>query len=112
MAEGRLLAQHFAKQAGQTGPGPLGLGLTCSPGSSPMAERGQRRLGAVGVSLGPTDEVNSNYPQVIKLAVWTENPFLKVLTSSQLVLAHAFNPSTQNAEAGGSLYLRPAWSTE
>lgn len=23
-----------------------------------------------------------------------------------------FNPSTQKAEAGGSLYLRPAWSTE
>jgi hypothetical protein len=28
------------------------------------------------------------------------------------VLAHAFNPSTQEAEAGGFLSLRPAWSTE
>jgi hypothetical protein len=25
---------------------------------------------------------------------------------------HAFNPSTQEAEAGGFLSLRPAWSTE
>jgi hypothetical protein len=27
------------------------------------------------------------------------------------VVAHAFNPSTQEAEAGGFLSLRPAWST-
>jgi hypothetical protein len=28
------------------------------------------------------------------------------------VVAHAFNPSTQEAEAGRSMSLRPAWSTE
>jgi hypothetical protein len=28
------------------------------------------------------------------------------------VVAHAFNPSTWEAEAGGSLSLRPAWSTK
>jgi hypothetical protein len=28
------------------------------------------------------------------------------------VVAHAFNPSTREAEAGGSLSSRPAWSTE
>ena len=28
------------------------------------------------------------------------------------VVAHSFNPSTQEAEAGGFLSLRPAWSTE
>ena len=28
------------------------------------------------------------------------------------MVAHAFNPSTQEAEAGGSLSSRPAWSTE
>jgi hypothetical protein len=31
---------------------------------------------------------------------------------SQAVLAHAFNPSTWEAEAGGFLSSRPAWSTE
>jgi hypothetical protein len=31
---------------------------------------------------------------------------------SQVVVAHAFNPSTREAEAGGFLSLRPAWSTE
>jgi hypothetical protein len=28
------------------------------------------------------------------------------------VVVHTFNPSTQEAEAGGFLSLRPAWSTE
>jgi hypothetical protein len=28
------------------------------------------------------------------------------------VVAHTFNPSTQEAEAGGFLSSRPAWSTE
>ena len=27
-------------------------------------------------------------------------------------MVHAFNPSTQEAETGGSLELRPAWSRE
>jgi hypothetical protein len=31
---------------------------------------------------------------------------------SLAVLAHAFNPSTWEAEAGGFLSSRPAWSTE
>jgi hypothetical protein len=31
---------------------------------------------------------------------------------SQAVVAHAFNPSTWEAEAGGFLSSRPAWSTE
>ena len=29
-----------------------------------------------------------------------------------VVVAHTFNPSTQEAEEGGSLSSRPAWSTE
>jgi hypothetical protein len=28
------------------------------------------------------------------------------------MVVHAFNPSTQEAEAGGFLSLRPAWSTK
>jgi hypothetical protein len=31
---------------------------------------------------------------------------------SQAVVAHSFNPSTWEAEAGGFLSSRPAWSTE
>jgi hypothetical protein len=31
---------------------------------------------------------------------------------SQAVVAHAFNPSTREAEAGRFLSSRPAWSTE
>jgi hypothetical protein len=30
----------------------------------------------------------------------------------QAVVAHAFNPSTWETEAGGFLSSRPAWSTE
>jgi hypothetical protein len=32
--------------------------------------------------------------------------------SNRAVVAHAFNPSTWEAEAGGFLSSRPAWSTE
>jgi hypothetical protein len=32
--------------------------------------------------------------------------------ASWVLVAHAFNPSTWEAEAGGFLSLRPAWSTE
>jgi hypothetical protein len=38
--------------------------------------------------------------------------YIKNESFSQTVVAHAFNPSTQEAEAGGSLSLRPAWFTE
>jgi hypothetical protein len=31
---------------------------------------------------------------------------------SCVVVLHTFNPSTHKAEAGGSLSLRPAWSTK
>jgi hypothetical protein len=36
---------------------------------------------------------------------------LKLHQSSWAVVAHAFNPSTWEAEAGGFLSLRPAWFT-
>ena len=39
-----------------------------------------------------------------------EKELKKSLKSS--VVAHTFNPSTPEAEAGRSLSLRPAWSTE
>jgi hypothetical protein len=35
-----------------------------------------------------------------------------ILMFGQAVVAHAFNPSTWEAEAGRSLSLRPAWSTK
>jgi hypothetical protein len=35
-----------------------------------------------------------------------------ILHLNQAVVAHAFNPSTREAEAGRFLSLRPAWSTE
>jgi hypothetical protein len=37
---------------------------------------------------------------------------LKMLLVKPGVVAHTFNPSTQEAEAGGFLSSRPAWSTE
>jgi hypothetical protein len=41
----------------------------------------------------------------------SELPLLK-LQLCQAVVAHAFNPNTWEAEAGGFLSLRPAWCTE
>jgi hypothetical protein len=37
---------------------------------------------------------------------------LKNVELSRAVVLHAFNPSTWEAEAGGFLSLRPAWSTK
>jgi hypothetical protein len=38
--------------------------------------------------------------------------FIKKEKESLAVVAHAFHPSTWEAEAGGFLRWRPAWSTE
>jgi hypothetical protein len=38
--------------------------------------------------------------------------FVPINSSVPGVVAHAFNPSTQEAEAGGFLSLKPAWSTK
>jgi hypothetical protein len=37
---------------------------------------------------------------------------LKLRAGGPGVVAHAFNPSTREAEAGGFLSSRPAWSTK
>jgi hypothetical protein len=42
---------------------------------------------------------------------WLCLSFLKNIWS-RAVVAHTFNPSTWEAEAGGFLSLRPAWSTK
>jgi hypothetical protein len=67
----------------------------------------------------PTKENTlSNYFQVVKGTVVRtdlkelEKPHLKKERSSQAVLAHAFNPGPQEAEAGEFISSRPAWSTE
>jgi len=38
--------------------------------------------------------------------------FCQEVISKPGMVAHAFNPSTWKAEAGGFLSLRPAWSTK
>jgi hypothetical protein len=48
------------------------------------------------------------YPLLIKVFITVE--FKSTLC--QAVVAHAFNPSIWEAEAGRFLSLRPAWSTE
>jgi hypothetical protein len=39
-------------------------------------------------------------------------PSLIIMREKSGVVAHAFNPSTREAEAGGFLSSRPAWSTK
>jgi hypothetical protein len=39
-------------------------------------------------------------------------PQLRILLPKPGMVAHTFNPSTWEAEAGEFLSLRPAWSTE
>jgi len=40
------------------------------------------------------------------------NRYSESVKQQQTVVAHGFNPSIWEAEAGGFLSLRPAWSTE
>jgi hypothetical protein len=44
--------------------------------------------------------------------ITTSGPGDKKIKGSRAVVAHTFNPSTREAEAGGFLSSRPAWSTE
>ena len=37
---------------------------------------------------------------------------IKLVYNGQAVVVHTFNLSTQEAESGGSVSLKPAWSTE
>jgi hypothetical protein len=53
-----------------------------------------------------------NIWEVIIECIWHERKQLRVETKSLAVVAHAFNPSTWEAEAGEFLSLRPAWSTK
>jgi hypothetical protein len=46
---------------------------------------------------------------ILMCALWGEQERKK---SSWAVVAHTFNPSTWEAEAGGFLSSRPAWSTK
>jgi hypothetical protein len=49
----------------------------------------------------------------INYNVREDNKFTKKLVvSSWDMVAHAFNPRTEEAEAGRSLSSKPAWSTE
>ena len=59
--------------------------------------------------VNPTDQI-----QFIRLGGTKPSPQLRPLKekSGRAVVAHAFNPCTCEAEAGGFLSSRPAWSTE
>jgi hypothetical protein len=49
---------------------------------------------------------------IISFAKYTKWLLVKIQTSELDMVVHAFNPSTWEAEAGGFLSLRPAWSTK
>jgi hypothetical protein len=83
------------------------------------------------MSIGPSsvengegeDDSKNNLEREIGALVcsqpcWLENWkkkfcfFFNFSSISRVVVVHAFNPSTWEAEAGGFLSSRPAWSTE
>jgi hypothetical protein len=55
-------------------------------------------------------------PSLLNIDCWFSPPFYRCTTKKFQkqpgVVLHAFNPSTWEAEAGGFLSSRPAWSTE
>jgi hypothetical protein len=106
--------------------GVCGLFLYCRSGSGeprPVSEIEQIVLKAHGAvahfcHLGPRSQNFHHLPNIVHSwgpIVRTQEPVGLFRTQnsysrSQPVVAHTFNPSTREAEAGGS--LRPAWSTE
>jgi hypothetical protein len=50
--------------------------------------------------------------QIVIYYCWNINVFSHYRNYRRAVVVHAFNPSTWEAEAGGFLSSRPAWSTE
>jgi hypothetical protein len=76
------------------------------------------------VTAAPGDPITSSGPKGIYMytdiqrhiyiiLIFFFKKMLARIWRNQLgVVAHAFNPSTQKAGAGGFLSLRPAWSTE
>ncbi|XP_076799116.1 uncharacterized protein C3orf85 homolog [Arvicanthis niloticus] len=56
-------------------------------------------------------EKNSEFLVLVSES-WVMEAIFKNTKFSQAVVEHAFNPSTWEAEAGGFLSSRPAWSTE
>jgi hypothetical protein len=74
-------------------------------------------------SLKPTQQVPSYVPDPTKRGIRAQSESktginmlpascIRNQEKSRAVVAHAFNPSTWEAEAGGFLSLRSAWSTE
>ena len=59
------------------------------------------------------EEVSSSLGYTVSFRLpWAMVIIVKDPVSSQAVVAHAFNPRTQEVEEGRSLSSRPAWSTE
>jgi hypothetical protein len=54
---------------------------------------------------------SSVMPSAGEIVMGPRNSHKRDITS-QVVVAHTINPSTQEVEAGGSLNSRPAWSIE
>jgi hypothetical protein len=48
----------------------------------------------------------------VQASLGCSSEILPQKTNKPGVVAHAFNPSTREAEAGGFLSSRPAWSTK
>jgi hypothetical protein len=66
----------------------------------------------------PNHSLTTNPKKLYQRLSLTKNPFGslnlndKSLEEKPGVVAHTFNPSTQEAEAGGFMGSRPAWSTK
>jgi hypothetical protein len=56
--------------------------------------------------------INGRKQQIVQVNLKIIEPQAVKFYSKPGVMAHAFNPSTREAEAGGFLSSRPAWSTE
>jgi hypothetical protein len=61
---------------------------------------------------GNSKEESSIPRRMLNNRISEQSGVLEKHNSSQAMVAHAFNPSTWEAEAGRFLSSRPAWSTE
>jgi hypothetical protein len=83
-----------------------------------MAEQSREKLREARLNQSESNQPGRIQKELERVSLLSSNPLRYQLYQvnksyfCRAVVAHAFNPSTWDAEAGGFLSSKPAWSTK